>query len=248
MLTSFKGLLQIKTDVLRDDVLSLTTTRFSGVSRGCYISNNLGYFTEDENYLENHRLLKSRLNIDNIYILKQIHSPIVIKPQKNDYKIVEGDGTFTNIPDLFTGIQTADCFNLQLIGGEYISNLHCGWRSIFLGIIENALELFYKNNDSVLQAIIGPGICEKCYDVGPDLIEKFSKIVDTNFYTLKMGKYYLSLRDIIKYKLEKNKIYNYKNLFYCSSCKYYLYSYRRDRGTTGRMLSILGVRDEKKDR
>ncbi|MCA1927103.1 MAG: polyphenol oxidase family protein [Calditerrivibrio sp.] len=248
MLTSFKGLLQIKTDVSRDDILSLTTTRFSGVSRGCYSSNNLRYFTEDENCLENYKLLKNRLHIDNIYILKQIHSAIVIKPEKKESEIVEGDGTFTNIPDLFTGIQTADCFNVQLIGREYVSNLHCGWRSIFLGIIENALELFYKNNDMVLQVIIGPGICEKCYDVGVDLIEKFSKIVDTNFYAMEKGKYYLSLRDIIKFKLGKNKIYNYKDLFYCSSCKYYLYSYRRDGGTTGRMLSILGVKDEKKDR
>ncbi|MEF3254596.1 MAG: laccase domain-containing protein, partial [Deferribacterales bacterium] len=80
------------------------------------------------------------------------------------------------------------------------------------------------------------------YEVGGELIESFSKISSTGFYYIKDGRYYLNLREIIKNKFIKYGINSFEDLFYCSFCKSYLYSFRRDNGITGRMLSILGKR------
>jgi len=58
-------------------------------------------------------------------------------------------------------------------------------------------------------------------------------------------RYFLSLRSIIKEKLVKYGSPVIEDLLYCSFCKSYLYSYRRDKGNTGRMLSILGIKNER---
>lgn len=265
MLASYKGVMWVSPENIDGRFVSLTTTRFSGCSKGDYGSLNLGYFTDDpvryDNYLLVNNILsditiKSPCNrggkhntVQNsngkIAVLKQIHSSIVVEKYNFDDKIEEGDGFFTNTPGLFTGIQTADCFNVQLMGSNYAANLHCGWKSIYLGIIENALELFDKKNDRVLYAVIGPGICEQCYEVGEELIEKFvAKGFSSHYITCK-DRYFLSLRSIIKEKLIGYGSPVVEDLLYCSFCKSYLYSYRRDKGTTGRMLSILGIRDER---
>jgi len=60
----------------------------------------------------------------------------VVEKYNFDSKIVEGDGFFTNTPRLLTGIQTADCFNVQLIGSNYVANLHCGWKASILVLLK----------------------------------------------------------------------------------------------------------------
>ncbi|MEF3253983.1 MAG: polyphenol oxidase family protein, partial [Deferribacterales bacterium] len=163
----------IKPSSLEGRFLSLTTSRYSGCSTLPYNTLNLGYFTDDLLCHKNYDLIKEIFKLKKIIISKQIHSSKIINIKTYSYQLEEGDGFFTNLPDIFTGIQTADCFNVQVVGENYLANLHCGWRSIFLGIIENALELFYKVNDTVLKVVIGPGICEYCYEVGGELIESF---------------------------------------------------------------------------
>lgn len=240
MLTAYKKLMIIKPDMVATGIFQAFTTRFSGYSTGNYNSFNLGYYTSDENVDKNYERLKSIFGFRNIKILKQIHSAKIIVLDNYDFAIEEGDGIFTSLNGVITGIQTADCWTVQLIGESYVANLHCGWRGIFLGIIENANELFCKHGDKVRTAHVGPGICGKCYEVGEELVEKFSRISISNFYFIKDGRYHLDLKEIIIEKLKNLDILNIEILNYCSFCKDYLYSYRRDNGDTGRMLSMLG--------
>ncbi len=221
-------------------VFQLFTTRYSGKSLGDYSSFNLGYFTDDEGVKDNYKILKDVYKLQGIKILKQIHSAKIVVCENCDYSIEEGDGIFTSLDGFITGIQTADCWTVQLVGENYIANLHCGWRGLFLGIIENAYNLFSKYSDSVKYATVGPGICGDCYEVGSELIDKFSTISNADFYKKKNGRFFLNLEKIIVEKLHKFGTQNIEILSYCSFCKDYLYSYRRDNGKTGRMLSLLG--------
>ncbi|MCX8083531.1 MAG: polyphenol oxidase family protein [Calditerrivibrio sp.] len=241
MLNAYKGIMYIRPKNTPKGILQLYTTRFGGKSRGEFSSFNLGFFTNDNNVIGNYHLLKKILDISHISIVKQVHSAEIFELNSRGEKaLVEADGIFTSLEGVVTGIQTADCWTVQLIGCTYVCNLHCGWRSVYFGIVENGLELFYKKNDRVVFATVGPGICVDCYEVGGELIERFSKVSNGGFYKRCNGRFYMDIGQLIREKLEKHAILNVEYISYCSFCKDYLYSYRRDHGKTGRMLSLLG--------
>ncbi|UOD34374.1 laccase domain-containing protein [Deferribacteraceae bacterium V6Fe1] len=241
MLVAKNGIMYLKPYGLPENILSITTTRHAGFSKSEYASLNFGFHVDD-NVLDvekNYAKLRSIFNIDNIVTLTQIHSNITINLDNTDKSTsLVGDGLITRKPRLPIGIMTADCFNVQLIGGKNIANLHCGWKSIYSGILENTLKFFDNNKDIIEYAVIGPGICENCYVVSKDLAIKFSDLIkNKSIFRLKGDNYLLNLRKIIKLKLE-NFVNNVIELNYCTLCNDFLYSYRRS-NKTGRMLSIL---------
>jgi len=217
------------------NIKSITTTKHSSIISYNYLSQS------NKKYRINHKDLKEGLGIDNIFIPNQIHSnKVQIIDFVKNMRDYECDGFVTSIPDLALGILTADCFVVQLYSKNLIANLHCGWKSIYSGIIENAIKIFDKLGEEVRGAVVGPGICEDCYQVGEDIIDMFvSKYGVHHMYKIYGNSHFLSLRKVIEIILKDYGIYNIIDLNYCPSCKSYLYSYRRDRGHTGRMLSIL---------
>lgn len=239
MLVAKKGLMYIVPHSLPKNILSFTTTRYSGYSSSDFSSFNLGYHVNDnENSVsKNYEKLYDVFNISKVIILNQVHFNKVVDLDKNNDERI-GDGIITTKRNTPIGIMTADCFNVQLIGENSIANLHCGWRSIYFGIIENALMEFDKKKEKVNYAVVGPGICENCYEVDNELVDKFLKLTgNKNIFLNKEGKFYIDLRNIIKIKLE-NYVNNVIHLEYCTYCSNFLYSYRKNKNT-GRMLSIL---------
>ena len=57
----------------------------------------------------------------------------------------------------------ADCYPVALSDGRRVAMLHCGWRPLAGGIVEQAVATF----DSPPAAAVGPGIGGCCYEVGP---------------------------------------------------------------------------------
>ena len=234
---SKSGVMYIKPEGLPENIFSITTTRFSGFSRGDYSSLNFGYHVGDKllDVDRNYEKIKSVFNISNILTLNQIHSAQIVSEL---FFTEPADGIYTYKPNISLGIMTADCFNVQLIGEKIIANLHCGWKSIYSGIIENCLKIFDQEKDSVNFAVIGPGICEKCYEVSKELISKFYNVLQVDdFYDSFSGKFYMNLRRIIQFKLV-NYSKNMIHLKYCTRCCNFLYSYRRS-SKTGRLISLL---------
>ncbi|MCB4204158.1 polyphenol oxidase family protein [Deferribacterales bacterium Es71-Z0220] len=245
MLIAKQGIMYIKPYGLPENILSITTTRHTGFSKSEYASLNFGFHVDDNplDVEKNYDKLSTVFKLDKVITLTQIHSNTIINLDNTDNLnsfagALTGDGLITKKTNLPIGIMTADCFNVQLIGKEYIANLHCGWKSIYLGIIENCLKIFADNEDIVEYAVIGPGICENCYTVGKDLAIKFSDLVrEKSIFHIKGDNYLLNLRKIIKLKLE-NFVNNVIDLNYCTYCSDFLYSYRKS-NKTGRMISIL---------
>lgn len=237
MLICKNGLMYIKAKGLPDNILSITTTRFSGFSKENYASLNFGYHVGDSknDVNKNYDKLKKVFNISNIITLNQIHSDKIVS---ENFALAPADGLYTQKVDTALGIMTADCFNVQLVGDRLIANLHCGWRSIYAGIIENCLKMFEQHKQIVKYAVIGPGICERCYDVSEDLVLKFQNILKLkDFFIRENNRFYLDLRKIINFKLE-NYAVNVINEAYCTKCCDFLYSYRRN-NTTGRLISVV---------
>ncbi len=231
---------------LPDDTLAFTSTRLGGFSLGAYASLNAGIFTDDDkiNVLKNIEYIKSRHNIGMLSLLRQAHGNRVIEVSRDNFSetyLSEGDGLFTGEIGLALGIFTADCFPVLLAGKSNIAALHCGWRSLNSGIIENSIELFVKKGDFPLYAYAGPGICPDCYEIKSDMLDELDGRYDPESAVIreKGGVYHLDLRKLVENVLKINKIGNSRFAAETTCCSDMFYSHRRDSGITGRMLSVI---------
>lgn len=116
--------------------------------------------------------------------LKQVHSDTVwfssqVKPGAEREKI-SGDGIILDQRERMAVIKTADCTPLFFWNNRYFPAgvIHIGWRGLLKGIEKKWLKLLAEKSPQLdlrhLYVYLGPSIEARCYDVGPDLWEKFS--------------------------------------------------------------------------
>jgi YfiH family protein len=206
------------------------STRQGGVSEGPFASLNLGKLTDDapENVAENRiRLARSAgMAPDAIVFGRQVHGAEIREwegPAEGDPPEVDGHTTVQR--GLAMLVFVADCYPVALSDGNRAATLHCGWRPLAAGLIEKAVALF----DSPPAAAVGPGIGGCCYEVGPEVAERFAGVEGALDGRL------LDLRRVISAKLAGAGVTEVQHLDRCTSCEPELYfSHRRDHGVTGR--------------
>lgn len=227
-------------------VLGFTSKRFGGVSSDQYAGLNLGVNTSDSaaNIFKNYKLLERHSGLKNIIIVNQVHGSMVLEVTAENYAelcLSEADGLFTLENDIALAVQTADCFPVLLAGTKGIAALHCGWRSLNAGIIENAIKFFEKYGDYPEYAYIGPGICKDCYEIKDDMVKLLNKKYkpEEALIALGDGKYGFDLRKETHNALKSNAIVFIEDCGLTSCHSEGFYSYRRDGGDTGRMLSVV---------
>ena len=104
----------------------------------------------------------------------QTHTARVCTP---DEDLNNCDALVTNQPNLWLGIRTADCLPLLLYDptARVIGLAHCGWRGTAQGLpaatMARMIELGANPANTI--ADIGPHICPKCFEVGPEVAAQF---------------------------------------------------------------------------
>lgn len=227
-------------------VFGFTTKRWGGVSSGSFSGLNLGVNTGDDikNILKNYKILEQYTNIHNLVLANQVHGNLVLEVNKANFGSVylqNADGFFTIEKDIALGVQTADCFPVLLAGNRGIAALHCGWRSLNNLIIENALKMFEKYDDMPKNAYVGAGICADHYEVRDDMVNMLEKRYKPLEALADMGGglYKLDLKKLVLNALDINGISNVEISSFSSCHSDGFYSYRRENGVTGRMLSAI---------
>ena len=146
-------------------------------------------------------------------------------------------------------ILTADCLPILLCHQKKheIAAIHGGWRGLHDGVIENSLG---KLDDDANQymAWIGPAICGNCYEVGPDLHEKFLQKHphSGSCFTKHEDKFKLHLPLMAEHIL---RLYGVTAVFQSHICTFEnpaLYSYRRQ-AQTGRIATFIWLEDNDHD-
>jgi len=219
------------------------STRQGGVSEGPYRSLNLGILTEDrpDRVVENRSRLAGAAGVDPARVVMgwQVHGtdlrewdgpdPQGAFGQPGEKELPHVDGHLTTQVGLALLVQAADCYPVALSDGQRAAMLHCGWRGLAGGIVENALAAF----DSAPAAAVGPGIGACCYEVGPEVAERFADVPGAASGRM------LDLRRVITAQLEAGGVSAIEHLDRCTSCEAELYfSHRRDRGLTGRQGAL----------
>ena len=171
-----------------------------------------------------------------------------IKQVKNGDKnkiIKKTDGLITKNKNIFLGIKTADCLPILFYEPEakIVAAVHAGWRG-------TSQEIAGKMVDKILEmggigeniiCVIGPHICEKCYDV----LEDRAKLFDKSVVNKLGGKFYLDLGLInIKQLLEQGILE--KNIELMPYCTFHqnemFFSYRKNKDKNyGEMLAFIGM-------
>ena len=165
------------------------------------IDNNIEcYYTYKGYTLEN--LIKD-LNIDNYYILKQIHSNKVFDIT-NLTKNYEGDGLITNKSNIALVTKSKDCNSIFIIDtkNKIIGNIHSGWKGTLKSIITiaiNQMKEKYNSASKDIKIVFNPSIRECCFEVDNDVYDLFIKKYKDKSYYQKVGnKYLINLVKIIK--------------------------------------------------
>jgi polyphenol oxidase len=218
---------------------AIFSTRRGGVSEGPYESLNLGILTDDEpdRVVENRGRLARAAEVEPARVVMgwQVHGtdlrewdrpdPQVAYAKPGDKELPRVDGHVTEQPGLALLVLVADCYPVALSDGRRAAMLHCGWRPLAGGILEQAVATF----DSPPAAAVGPGIGGCCYEVGPEVAERFADVPGAVEGSM------LDLRRVIEARLRAVGVGAIEHLDRCTSCEPELYfSHRRDQGLTGR--------------
>jgi YfiH family protein len=159
-------------------------TRQGGVSGGVYSSLNAGIGSQDStaNVAENRARMAAALDIGPSSLLSayQIHSPQVVVVER-PWKIEDrprADALVTSRRGIAIGVSTADCGPILFADAPagIVGAAHAGWRGALDGVAEATVDAMEKLGAARrrIHAALGPMIRQPNYEVGPDLIARFS--------------------------------------------------------------------------
>lgn len=191
------------------------STRLGGVSEGCFSSMNLSFGRGDkeEAVRENFRRMGLAIGVkcEDMVFSKQTHTTNVQVVTEKDRgmgimrptKYQDVDGMVTDIPGICLVTFYADCVPLFFVDPvkKAIGLSHSGWRGTVGKIGKATVELMgrqFGSDPADILAAIGPSICQECYEVSEDVIEKFRENFEERdwtklFYQKENGKYQLDL-------------------------------------------------------
>jgi YfiH family protein len=185
----------------------------------------------------------------------QVHGAdiLVIDEQNSDYDHflrIECDGIITNQPGVMIAVGVADCVPILLLDPvkRVVAALHAGWQGTVAAIarkgVESMVNMFGANHHDILAAI-GPAIGPCCYEVDGVVRDAFllnSLDWDSCVRSRGEGKWGLDLGEANRQQLLQAGILpgNLESSDHCVSCLHdWFFSYRRDRGETGRQMGFI---------
>lgn len=233
-------------------LIAAQSTRHGGVSPFPYASLNLGLHTKDslENVMENRRRFFTALTIPSNQIVGayQVHSDQILKvEQAGQY---EGyDALITNQKNLFLTIKIADCVPILVYDKqqEVIAAAHAGWRGTVKRIIEKLMikmRLHYNTKPVNCYAYIGTCIDECSFEVDEDVASEFDDAFKK--WDEDKRKYLIDLKlanqtQLLDIGVPRNQIELSPFSTVLNNDDYF--SYRKEKGQTGRMLAVIGMKD-----
>jgi len=183
--------------------------------------------------------------IDGLPVLKpvQVHGSDVVFVGKKGLTSSppKADALITDSREVWIGVLTADCLPVFLVGEGAVGIVHAGWRGTLKGITFSAATYMAKFT-KVKKAILGVGICGKCYEVGAEVKSLFGKEYEECFKDLGNGKFLLDLKLANKIQLRSAGVKEIEEFPLCPFCQNALfYSYRKEK-TEKRTLSAIRLR------
>lgn len=242
-------------------ILVVFTTRRGGLSPDPYSALNLAFHVGDNSDLviENRKKVLGLFGLDlgRVVCAEQVHGTGVAYAGDSDAgcgalsleESIKGvDALFSDCDRMPLLLFFADCVPVVLVEPEkrVVGVIHAGWKGVYGNITGNAIDAISSRlsaSSKNMLAFIGPSIGSCCYQVGSDLVKKFSERFDSSDDWLFGDR--IDLRIIVKKQLSDGGI-PAANIHPCHDCctscnSEILYSHRNSGGKTGRQAALASI-------
>jgi YfiH family protein len=226
-------------------VRALVTTRRGGVSTGPHDTLNLGTRAGDDPVavMENRRRLDALLPGPARW-LQQVHGNRVVAAHSIDAP-PEADASWTDQAGVVCTVMIADCMPVLLCSddGLRVAAVHCGWRGLASGALENTLAAIGTDSRRVI-AWLGPAIGPTAFEVGADVRDAFLAVDGADALAFvpspsSPGKWHADLFALGRRRLARAGVDRVHGGGLCTvSDPGRFFSYRRDK-VTGRMAALV---------
>lgn len=113
-----------------------------------------------------------------VVLPRQTHTTRVSRIVDGSERLDDIDALTTNRTGLGIAVRTADCIPLLLFDPVHaaVAAVHAGWRGTVGRIVASTIDSMardYGTDARDLRAVIGPGICSDCFEVGDEVYEAF---------------------------------------------------------------------------
>ncbi len=123
------------------------------------------------------RRLREALGVTRAVHARQVHGSAILVYGAGPPGLLVSerfDGLATGRPDVLLTVSVADCVPISVVDANrrVVAMLHGGWRGIAAGILESYLQLLGRLGGIApadLFVHLGPAICGRCYEVGPEV-------------------------------------------------------------------------------
>ncbi|WP_428659169.1 peptidoglycan editing factor PgeF [Runella sp.] len=234
------------------NLVAAESKRHGGVSVAPFSSLNLGINTNDEpeNVRENRRLFFEKLGVSENTLASsyQVHGDtiqLVTEPGR-----AEGfDALVTNVPEIMVGVTVADCTPVLIYDARcgVVGAVHAGWRGTVSQLVYKTLETMhgeYGTAPGDCYAYVGTCIDECAFEVGEEVAEQFPDTFKR--FDAVTKKFLVDLKRANAAQLEnfgipaaQIEISPYSTITHNAD----YFSYRLEKGQTGRMLAVIGMKN-----
>lgn len=138
---------------------------------------------DKEEIRSNRNLLAAALGVpgERLFFPSQVHENRIVRvnPSTTVDELRETDALITNEKGLCIAVLAADCVPILLYDRENkaVGAIHSGWRGTVARILQKTLQEMHhefgtKGEDLI--ACIGPSVCQESYEVGEEVVHKFT--------------------------------------------------------------------------
>jgi len=184
------------------------------------------------------------VDVPMVFWRKQVHGDGILTAQGGagaSKGCPDADAYITDEKGLPIAIRTADCVPVLIFdpNRRVIGLAHAGWRGTYKSIAAKTvqqMQIKYASVPSELKVVLGPSIRQCCYQVGEEFRDYFpSHVKDRGGYL------YADVVNANRDQLLQAGV-RQENIFdsgICTCCDKGYFSFRRDGGKAGRMITLM---------
>jgi len=244
-----------------EDLFHCFTTRYGGVSEGCFSSMNLALVTNDdmEKVHKNYDILCQKLSLNKQDLVRthQTHTANIRYVSDEDkgrfFDEIPGytdiDGLITDKKNVCLTTCHGDCTPIYFYDPvkKVAGMAHAGWKGTVQNIAGLMVKRFkddFNSNPADIISVIGASLCQGCFEVDQDVADMFMKEDEQfkNYMVTKGSKFHFDLWEINKYLMVKEgmKSENIEMSNLCTKCNNDMFfSHRGQKGMRGLMIGMI---------
>ncbi len=233
------------------DLVAAESTRHGGVSQPPYNSLNLGINTDDtpDHVAENRRLWLANWRLTEAQLASsyQVHGTAVQLATQAG-RTTGYDALMTNVPGLMVGVTVADCTPILVFDrrNRAVAAIHAGWRGTVGGIVTNtllAMRTQFGTQPADCLAYVGTCIDACSFEVGAAVAAQFAQsrtAIDPATGSALVDLKQANADQLRAFGLADDQIEVSPFSTVLNNTDYF--SHRLEKGLTGRMLAMIGLK------